>query len=38
MTHKLARLADCDHTLYGDDTADLGRRMRPTRRSSPPVP
>jgi len=38
MTHKLACLADCDHTLYGDDTADLGRRMRRHLRETHGVP
>jgi hypothetical protein len=28
VTRKLACLADCDCTLYGDDPDALGRRMR----------
>jgi len=38
MTHKLACLADCDHALYGDDTDDLGRRMRAHLREAHAVP
>jgi hypothetical protein len=38
MTHKLACLTDCDHTLHGDDPERLGRRMRDHLREVHDVP
>jgi hypothetical protein len=38
VAQKLTCLADCDHVIYGDDAAALGRRMRDHLRAVHGVP